>query len=56
MTRRGKNTHLNIDDQISYIGDVILNIDDLSMYPNYFGFRSQDCGGLHQAISTSSYK
>jgi hypothetical protein len=47
MTRRGKNTHLDIDDQISYIGDVGLNIDDLSMYPNHFGFRCQDRGGLH---------
>jgi hypothetical protein len=35
MTRRGKNTHLDIDDQISYIGDVGLNIDNLSMYPNH---------------------
>jgi hypothetical protein len=52
MTRRGKNTHLNIDYQTSEIGDTILNIDDPGMYPNHFGFRSQDRGSLHQAIST----
>jgi hypothetical protein len=47
MTRRGKNTHLNIDNQTSDISDGLLNIFDPGMYPNHFGFRSQDRGGLH---------
>jgi hypothetical protein len=47
MTRRGKNTHLNIDNQTSDIGDAILNIFDPGMYLNHFGFRSQGRGDLH---------
>jgi hypothetical protein len=47
VTRRGKNTHLNIGNQTSDIRDAILNIFDPGMYLNHFGFRSQDRGGLH---------
>jgi hypothetical protein len=56
MTRRSKNTHLNIDYQTSDIGDAVLNTFNPGIYLNHFGFRSQNRGGLHQAISTSSYK